>query len=400
MEVGLRRARPVRTHRPVLAGLRLILGRQAPFWYLAFLVSSVIAVSLDPLFLYIPVINDDKKCIGIDKKLGNVAIALRSMTDFFHLFYIFFHLPAYWYLRLLRFFLIDLLSILPLPQDALQSGIVEVTDFPVKFLHSFLWGLQNLSCFGQNLQTSSYVWENVFTISITLSGLVLFLYLVGNMQIYMQSKRVRSEEKRLKRREIEEWSGFKRLSEKLQEDIRKYQQLLCRETRGSDVDSSLDSLPKSLRRTAKSTLALKLLMNVPIFEKMDRQVLKEVCNLLKFRMYNEGIEIVQKGDPFEDMHFVMRGELMSMAAEGGGTSLFNADILQDGDFFGLDLILWSLDPHSSTNNLPISARTIRTFTEVEAFYLTTDDMKLVASKLCKQFKRTQIQRALRYYSEQ
>lgn len=78
----------------------------------------------------------------------------------------------------------------------------------------------------------------------------------------MQSKRVRSEEKRLKRREIEEWSGFKRLSEKLQEDIRKYGQLLCRETGGSDVDSSLDSLPKSLRRTTKSALGLTLLRNV------------------------------------------------------------------------------------------------------------------------------------------
>ena len=29
-------------------------------------------------------------------------------------------------------------------QDALQSGIVEVTDFPQKFLHCFRWGLRNL----------------------------------------------------------------------------------------------------------------------------------------------------------------------------------------------------------------------------------------------------------------
>lgn len=29
-------------------------------------------------------------------------------------------------------------------QDALQSGIVEVMDFPQKFFHSFQWGLQNL----------------------------------------------------------------------------------------------------------------------------------------------------------------------------------------------------------------------------------------------------------------
>ncbi|XP_031270759.1 cyclic nucleotide-gated ion channel 1-like [Pistacia vera] len=86
--------------------------------------------------------------------------------------------------------------------DALQSGIVEVTDFPQKFLHCFHWGLQNLSCFGQNLQTSSYVWENLLAILITVSGLILFLFLIGNMQVYLQSKAVRSEEMRLKTREI------------------------------------------------------------------------------------------------------------------------------------------------------------------------------------------------------
>ncbi|XP_031285492.1 cyclic nucleotide-gated ion channel 1-like [Pistacia vera] len=279
------------------------------FWNWTFLILCVIAIFLDPLFLYIPVINDEKKCLGLDRKLGKLAIALRSFMDFFYLIYTFFQLrtdspaaclpyqrqPSFElyhrapsngkkYLR--RFFPVDLLSILPLPQviiftprnamkllhffvifhymprliriyplfkkvkmtfyeiddaiftkasfnlllymlasqvfgalwyffaieretscwktaclnhagcihspfychdnlgdytflsdlcpvkisnttlfnfgiyqDALQSGIVEVTDFPLKFLHTFLWGLQSLSSFGQNLQTSSYVWE-------------------------------------------------------------------------------------------------------------------------------------------------------------------------------------------------------------------------------------------------
>ncbi|CAB4276606.1 unnamed protein product [Prunus armeniaca] len=33
------------------------------------------------LFLYIPFIDEEKKCLGIDKKLRNVALILRSLTD-------------------------------------------------------------------------------------------------------------------------------------------------------------------------------------------------------------------------------------------------------------------------------------------------------------------------------
>lgn len=39
------------------------------------------------------------------------------------------------------------------------------------------------SCFGQNLQTSSNAWENFFVILVTISGLVLMLFLIGNIQV-------------------------------------------------------------------------------------------------------------------------------------------------------------------------------------------------------------------------
>ena len=44
-------------------------------------ISCAIAISLDPLFLYIPFIDGEKKCLGMDKKLRNVALILRSVTD-------------------------------------------------------------------------------------------------------------------------------------------------------------------------------------------------------------------------------------------------------------------------------------------------------------------------------
>ncbi|KAF3973278.1 hypothetical protein CMV_003285 [Castanea mollissima] len=55
-------------------------------WYEEILVfCHAIAVSLDPLFLYVPVIKEDKKCIGLNKVLWIIAIVSRSVTDIIYL---------------------------------------------------------------------------------------------------------------------------------------------------------------------------------------------------------------------------------------------------------------------------------------------------------------------------
>ncbi|KAI4383162.1 hypothetical protein MLD38_009035 [Melastoma candidum] len=52
-------------------------------WMMLFLL-SLLAVSLDPLFFYIPVINDKETCVRPDWKLGIIAIALRTYADVVH----------------------------------------------------------------------------------------------------------------------------------------------------------------------------------------------------------------------------------------------------------------------------------------------------------------------------
>ncbi|KAK4839831.1 hypothetical protein QYF36_025324 [Acer negundo] len=68
-------------------------------------------------------------------------------------------------------------------KDAFESGIVETKHrFLVKLVYGFRWGLQNLSGFGQNLEPSTYVWENIFVIFIVVYGVAMFTYFIGNMQ--------------------------------------------------------------------------------------------------------------------------------------------------------------------------------------------------------------------------
>ncbi|KAK7285792.1 hypothetical protein RJT34_20573 [Clitoria ternatea] len=281
--------------------------------------------------------------------------------------------------------------------DALDSGVVEsTTEFSQKFFYCFWWGLRNLSSFGQNLKTSIYVWEICFAIFIGVFGLVLFSLLIGNMQKYLQSTTVRLEEMRVKRQDAEQWMSHRMLPDNLRERIRRYDQYKWQENRGVEEEALIRNLPKDLRRDIKRHLCLSLVKKVPMFEKMDEQLLDAMCDRLKPVLYTEKSYIFREGDPVDDMLFIMRGKVSTTTTNGGRTGFFNSLFLVAGDFCGEELLTWALDPNPSSNR-PISTRTVVTISEVEAFALTADDLKFVAS----QFRRLhskQLQHAFRFYS--
>ncbi|KAK8592962.1 hypothetical protein V6N13_043420 [Hibiscus sabdariffa] len=270
--------------------------------------------------------------------------------------------------------------------------------FVVKYLYCFWWGLRNLSSYGQNLVTSIYKWENIFAISICLFGMVLFALLIGNMQTSLQSITVRIEEWRLKRKDTEEWMRHRQLPEDLQQRVRRFVQYKWLATRGVDEEFILKSLPLDLRREIQRHLCLSLVCRVPFFAQMDDQLLDAMCERLVSSLSTEGNYIVREGEPVNEMLFIIRGQLESSTTGGGRSGFFNSISLRPGDFCGEELLTWALMPNS-TLNLPLSTRTVRAVSEVEAFALQADDLHFFAH----QFKRLQskrLQHAFRYYSHQ
>uniref|UniRef100_A0ACD5Z6G7 Uncharacterized protein n=1 Tax=Avena sativa TaxID=4498 RepID=A0ACD5Z6G7_AVESA len=534
-----------------------VLDPQGPFlqrWNKIFVISCLIAVSVDPLFFYIPVIDGNKKCLYLDKKLAKIASILRFFTDIFYLLHMIFQFKTGFVAPSSRvfgrgvlvedtfaiakrylstYFLIDFLAVLPLPQvfvlivlpnlqdsevmkakDVLMiiitcqyvprlvriiplylqitrsAGIITETawagaafnlliymlashvfgalwyllsiereetcwtqeckrrgcistslycgstrsgentfltstcltngtadidptygiylpalrtvsqsrSFFEKFFYCFWWGLQSLSSLGQNLKTSTYTWENLFAVFVSISGLVLFALLIGNVQTYLQSASVRIEEMRVKRHDTEQWMAHRLLPENLKERILRHEQYRWQETRGVDEEGLLMNLPKDLRREIKRHLCLSLLMRVPMFENMDEQLLDAMCDRLKPMLYTEDSCIIREGDPVNEMLFVMRGYLESMTTNGGQSGFFNSNVLKGGDFCGEELLTWALDP-AAVSNLPSSTRTVKTLSEVEAFVLRADDLKFVATQFRKLHSK-QLQHTFRFYSQQ
>lgn len=118
---------------------------------------------------------------------------------------------------------------------------------------------------------------------------------------------------------------------------------------------------------------------VPMFKKMDEQLIDAMCDRLKPALHTDKSFILREGDPVDEMLFVMRGNLSTVTTNGGRTGFFNSVNLNAGDFCGEELLTWALDPNSSSN-LPISTRTVKALSEVEAFSLKADDLKFVATQ--------------------
>ncbi|KAK8461327.1 hypothetical protein SEVIR_1G014301v4 [Setaria viridis] len=282
---------------------------------------------------------------------------------------------------------------LPVLQNVSQS-----TGFFEKLFYCFWWGLQNLCSYGQNLKTSTYIWENLFAVFVSTSGLVLFALLIGNVQTYLQSASGHIEEMRVKRRDTEQWMAQRLLPEDIKERILRHDQYKWQETQGVDEEDLIINLPKDLRRDVKRHLCLLLLMRVPMFENMDDQLLDAMCDRLKPMLCTEGSCIIREGDPVNEMLFIMRGTLESMTTNGGRMGFFNSNVLKGGDFCGEELLTWALDP-TSGSNLPSSTRTVKTLSEVEGFALRADQLRFVATQY-RRLHSKQLRHTFRFYSQQ
>lgn len=107
-------------------------------WNRMLVISCILAVSVDPLFFYLPIVdNSGSSCIGIDTKLAVTTTTLRTILDVFYLTRMALQFrtayiapssrvfgrgelvidPAKIAQRYLtRYFIVDFLAVLPLPQ--------------------------------------------------------------------------------------------------------------------------------------------------------------------------------------------------------------------------------------------------------------------------------------------
>ncbi|GMN69471.1 hypothetical protein TIFTF001_038521 [Ficus carica] len=243
--------------------------------------------------------------------------------------------------------------------DAVESSRLTKTDFVRKFFRSFWWGLRNLSSFGQNLDISSYVVENLVAVLISILALLLFLYLIGNLQksIQMATTRASVGNKNLGREKArEEHNGAKGRAM----DIKKHH---------PDLKLKIMRCVRLRLQEGKDVDVGHLIHILPFAPGM----------LLKPVTYTEKSYIFRKGEPLDMMLFVTVGVVWSF-----GSSSCPMECLQKGDHYGKQLVEWQLSS-TSYSEFPISQAKLKCHTKVEVFVLMTIDLEHLLSSFWGKF---------------
>nr|XP_028963246.1 cyclic nucleotide-gated ion channel 1-like isoform X3 [Malus domestica] len=279
--------------------------------------------------------------------------------------------------------------------SALESGTTRSMNIPPKIIYSIWWALRNLSSFGQNLQTSTYAWENGLAILICVMGLLLFLHLLGNVQTFIQLATMKSEEKRLnsvlsmktqrKRVDIHMWMDKNGIRDKhMKTGIMKNIEQILKGNKDVDMENLFSMLQWRVRKSIKHHLCMDTIKKVPLLHNLDEQVLQAVCGNLKQVMYAEDSFIVREGEPLDKMLFITQGIAWIYSSSSSNTG--GNGCLQKSDFYGEQLLSWALKS-SSFSDIPISTRTVKSHTKVEAFALMAVDVKCVVSRLWWHFSK-------------
>ncbi|KAM1037922.1 hypothetical protein ACFX13_033408 [Malus domestica] len=195
----------------------------------------------------------------------------------------------------------------------------------------FSWGLRNLSSFASNLNTSSYAWESVFVIFISISGLLLFIYLIGHLQTFMQA--ISKTSKILQRKsvifpQIEFIVSEYGLRREIRDEIWELVREALEEDEDNPAENIFSLLPLELQKHMKRPLFLATLRKVPGLENKDRRVLDAIMRHLKPVNYADGSYIIREGEPLDRMLFITQGSVLTYKTSGIGGGSGSSSIIR------------------------------------------------------------------------
>ncbi|TQE04669.1 hypothetical protein C1H46_009752 [Malus baccata] len=235
--------------------------------------------------------------------------------------------------------------------------------------------------------TSTYVWENVFAICISIISFLLLTFVVANATAPSPQVGVNSlpapvsEQRRIKflMENLKSWniSGHD-LPVDLEIEILSGIDKKVEENEDADLKNDIFStLPAETREPLQRFLCMGILRKVPVLEMMGKQALEKICDNLKPVTYKENSFIFRIGDPLDCMLFIIKGIVTvctcsQTSSTSATSSKMAARYLRQGMFYGEELL-----NSPDFTQLPISTEHVKTWGKVQAFALMADDLATV-----------------------
>ncbi|KAE8077326.1 hypothetical protein FH972_015898 [Carpinus fangiana] len=200
------------------------------------------------------------------------------------------------------------------------------------------------------------------------------------MQIATQKSEEITQNLKHKESDIKLWMSKNKLPDEMKKRIISCIQHRLKEKKDFDTERPIPHLSNiSLAKEIKRHLCLPLLQKVQSLKNEKKYLLQLICESLKPLYYNEESYILREGEPLTAMLFITQGSVCCFKTsngENGEGIVSGAQCIEKGQFYGEELLKWGFNGSSpELSDLPISTKTVKTLTKVEAFALTANNLK-------------------------
>jgi voltage-gated potassium channel len=217
-----------------------------------------------------------------------------------------------------------------------------------RYITAFYWTTTTLTTIGYGDITPVGRNQTLYVILIELFGAAMYGLVIGNIAGLIANIDVAKAQYREKLDRINAFLKYRDIPEVLRKRIHAYYGYLWDTRKGYDELAFLKDLPVALKESVALHLNKEIIKRVPLFEKADQSLIRDIILQLEPVVFTPEDYIVRAGEMGTDMYFISRGEVSVLSAD----EAIQYAQLGSGQFFGEISLLLSM-PRTAT----IRART-------------------------------------------
>ncbi|MFA8433301.1 MAG: ion transporter [Marinifilaceae bacterium] len=231
-----------------------------------------------------------------------------------------------WFLMFALFHFGHLFTCLWLGIHGMEPGLSPIDNY----VQSFYWTMTTLTSVGYGDIIPKGNVEMMYTVFLEVIGFAAFAFLVGNI-VSIFSRKDPAQQRFLENMEkLKALIHYRDIPVELERRISDFYTYEWKQKLGYDENSLLDSLPRGLRQELELEFRKRAIKNIPIFEGVDDNFVREVAQHLTPLVLTPGDVLFRAEEEAHSMFFVQRGVLKVFARDEKRV----LTQLHEGDFLG------------------------------------------------------------------